>query len=123
MSFIIEYNQIIYKNSNRQMLFFIKEGSNNVYDPNTNLRARNWDLVAAGSENDLYRNIGKRSGLTQGGILKRAKGWNNSSWTTIKEYIKLYRSKIAHSKNMIDLLKDFDIYSIIGKIEHISDYT
>ena len=123
MSFIIEYNRIVYKDSNGQMLLLIKEGANNVYDPNTNLRARNWDLVASGSEKDIWRYIGKRSGLTQGGILQRARGWNNSSWITIEEYIKLYRSKIAHSKNMCELLKDFDIYSVIEKVEHLFDPT
>ncbi|WP_066297750.1 hypothetical protein [Bacillus sp. FJAT-29937] len=119
MSFLIEYNRVVYKDSNKRLLLFIKEGDSNVYESNTNLRARDWHLAAAGNEKDLWRVIGKRSGQVEGGILQRAKGWNDSIWTTIEEYIKLYRSKIANSRNINELLNDFEIYSVIEKVDNL----
>lgn len=121
MSYTLEYNRIVYKDSKKNFLLLIKQGDNNCYDLNSNLRSRNWYLVAAGTEKGLWKEIGKRAGSTEGGSLQRAVGWNDSKWWSIEDYVKLYRSKIANARDMKQILDDFHIRFIIEKSDKISD--
>lgn len=120
MSYTVEYNRVVYKKDNETMLLFIKQGDSNSYGLN-NLRSRTWNLIAAGTEKDLWIKIGRRSGSTESGGLQRAKGWNDASWWNIEDYIKLYRSKIANARRMESLFDDFDLKFVIEKSDDVDD--
>lgn len=121
MSFSIEYNRVIYQDKTGIMLLFIKEGNSSVYTTTNNLRARDWRLLAAGTEKELWKTIGIRAGLTEGGGLQRGKGWNDSKWISIEEYIKIYRSKILNARNISSVLDDFKITFVIEKVDMMAD--
>ncbi|MED4404095.1 hypothetical protein [Metabacillus fastidiosus] len=118
MSFTVEYNRVIYKKDRHTMVLLVKQGDSNVYDSHSNLRAKHWRLAAAGSEKELWKEIGIRSGSTEGGALQRAKGWNETVWWKIEDYIKLYRSKIANAKPIDSLLTDFSLTLVIERNPH-----
>lgn len=121
MSYTLEYNRIVYKDEKKNFLLLIKQGDSNTYDINSNLRSRDWYLVAAGTEKELWKEIGKRAGSTEGGGLQRAVGWDDSKWWSIEDYVKLYRSKIANARDMKQILDDFQIRFVIEKSDKILD--
>lgn len=121
MSYTLEYNRIVYKDCTKSFLLLIKQGDSNSYELNSNLRSRDWYLVASGTEKELWKEIGKRAGSTEGGGLQRAVGWNDSKWWSIEDYVKLYRSKIANARDMKQILDDFQIRFVIEKSDTIVD--
>ncbi|MCA1064824.1 hypothetical protein QTG56_24780 (plasmid) [Rossellomorea sp. AcN35-11] len=106
MSYTIEYNRVIYKDENGMMLLLIKQGDNNVYDHN-NRRTRNWYLEVVGKESDLWKVIGRRAGSTMGGGIQKAKGWNDTNYFHIEDYVKLYRKKINQARPFEQMLDNF----------------
>ena len=113
MSYTIEYNKKIYhytdENNIKKYVWLCKYGDNNVYDSDTNLRARSWNLIIAGTIQELWKEIGKSAGSVAGGCLQKAVGWSDTRWYTIEEYIKQYRSKVKNSKPIEGLLYDFSV--------------
>ena len=111
MSYTIEYNREIFfteSDGAKEYFLFIRQGDNNVYEAN-NLRAKDWYYVIGGDINALWKKIGYRGGWCEGGSLQRAKGWSDTVWMTIEEYIALYRSKIRNAKPLETFLDKFKI--------------
>lgn len=112
MSSTIEYNRIAFKgnhNGKEKYVLAVRAGCSNVYETGTGLRAKDWHLMAFGSLGDIWKRIGEMAGHTEGGMLQRNVGWNESRSFTIEEYVKLYRSKIKNAKPMERILNDFNI--------------
>lgn len=115
MSFTIEYNKQIFhiENENKERIYFlfIRQGDNNVYDAN-GLRAKSWKFVKAGTEKELWKEIGCRLGYVNGGSLQKAVGFG-AEYYTEEDYIKQYRSKFRNSKPLETMLSKFSIEAFI----------
>jgi len=64
MGVTIEYNRIIYKD-NKTYYVLIKEGPDNVYEPNSTLRSKSWKMLCVGTHADVWKRLGVRAGLTE----------------------------------------------------------
>lgn len=115
MSYTIEYNKIVYTteyNGEKQYALLIRQGENNVWT-DENQRVKSWYLEATGSLGDLWKEIGRRAGCTDGGGLQKSTGWTNTERYEIEEYIKQYRSKIKNAKPLEDIFDKFFIEAFI----------
>lgn len=110
MSCTLEYNRIIYKNKEENLVIFTNRlGDSNVWESDNNQRPKEWYLVMIGTEQDYWREIGQRLVDVQGGMLQRAVGWTEYKCFDTLAYIKMYRSKLKNAKPLSELFNDFSI--------------
>lgn len=121
MSYTIEYNREVFfaeKDGVKEYFLFIRQGDNNVYEADTNLRAKDWNYVTNGNISDIWKTIGYRGGFCEGGGLQRAKGWKDTIWVSIEDYISLYRSKLRNAKPLETFLDKFRIEAYVYIKDH-----
>lgn len=112
MSYTIEYNREIFfteENNIKKYFLFIRHGDNNVFEIDTNLRAKGWSFITKGNINEMWKTIGYYGGFCEGGGLQKAKGWRDTIAITIEDYIKIYRSKLKNAKPLKTFLDKFTI--------------
>jgi hypothetical protein len=118
MSYCIEYaKKVFYEvNSKDEKIYFlfIRQGDNNVWDRDDKARAKDWNFVASGTIGELWKEIGGRSGSTEGGGLQKSTGWTSTERYTIEEYIKGYRSKVKNARPLSEFLNEFTISATIA---------
>lgn len=129
MSYTIEYNQVVYyldlpvpiNGENRLYFLFIRQGDNNVWVHDNSQRAKDWYFATKGTIGELWKYIGKRAGSTFGGGLQKAKGWTDTEYFSIEEYIKKYRSRIKNAKPLAKMLEQFSISASIMTKEPMNE--
>ena len=119
VSYIIEYNRLVFVDespgcdrSDTHHLLLIRQGGSNCYDVKGN-RARDWKLLAFGTEDSLWPVIGQRAGRAEGGNIQRAKGWRGTARIKVEEYVSLYRQAIAKARPLAKIMDMFDITVVI----------
>lgn len=112
MSFSIEYNRkmftVPFPGDVLSYLLLIKMGDSNVYETHTGLRTRDWILAFFGKEYEFWPFIGKRGGYCEGGGLQKAKGWKETEWMPIEQYLSIYRKAFRTAKSIENLFSLFD---------------
>lgn len=124
MSYGIEYNQAVFFvpdvsiPEGKRYFLFIREGDNNLWESGTNTRVKDWYYKVSGPVGELWKTIGYRAGVVFGGGLQKAKGWTETGYFTIDEYVAKYRSRIKNAKPLATMLDQFSVAVTIYLRDH-----